>query len=168
MPMLHMVLYELDVKVNHKLSIHWGADVHEAFGMCRALMDLNPAPDGIQKIVRGIHETVDHCVDRLSSNLEKLRLYQEKQNELKKYVDEDTIGEDPMTNKEFIETVIGVGKRENVKVRIPEGVRTKGCKKRLISEKEKTILNAKKGSRRCGGCGEFVDHNARTCPNRAK
>ncbi|KAL4556701.1 hypothetical protein LXL04_034858 [Taraxacum kok-saghyz] len=126
------------------------------------------APDGIQKIARGIHETVDHCVDRLSSNLKKLRLYQKKQNELKKYVDEDTNGEDPMTNKEFIETVIGVGKRENIKVRIPEGVRTKGCKKRLISEKEKAILNAKKGSRRCGGCGEFVDHNARTCPNRAK
>ena len=126
------------------------------------------ASDGIQKIVREIHESVDHCVDRLSSNLEKLRLYQEKQNELKKYVDEDTIGEDPMTNKEFIETVIGVGKRENIKVQIPEGVRTKGSKKRLISENEKAILNAKKGSRRCGGCGEFVDHNARTCPNRAK
>ncbi|KAL4567248.1 hypothetical protein LXL04_022825 [Taraxacum kok-saghyz] len=77
-------------------------------------------------------------------------------NELKKYVDEDTIGEDPMTNKEFIETVIGVRKRDDIKVRIPEGVRTKGSKKRLISEKEKAILNAKKGSRRCGGC---VNHN---------
>ncbi|KAL4577605.1 hypothetical protein LXL04_013715 [Taraxacum kok-saghyz] len=148
MPMLHMVLYELDVKVNHKLSIHWGADVHEAFGMCRALMDLNPgASVGTFSLIENGY------------------VYR---NELKKYVDEDTIGEDPMTNKEFIETVIGVGKRENVKVRIPEGVRTKGCKKRLISEKEKAILNAKKGSRRCGGCGEFVDHNARTCPNRAK
>ncbi|KAL4582165.1 hypothetical protein LXL04_006707 [Taraxacum kok-saghyz] len=125
-------------------------------------------PDDIQRVVRAIHASVEHCVDRLSSNLEKLSLYREKQNELKKYVDEDTIGEDPMTNKEFIETVIGVRKRDDIKVRIPEGVRTKGSKKRLISEKEKAILNAKKGSRRCGGCGEFVDHNARTCPNRAK
>ena len=126
------------------------------------------APDDIQKIVRDIHASVYHCVDRLSSSLEKLRLYREKQNELKTYVDEDTIGEDPMTNKGFIETVIGVGKRSDIKVRVPEGVRTKGSKKRLISEKEKAILNAKKGSRKCGGCGEFVDHIARTCPNRAK
>ncbi|KAL4582599.1 hypothetical protein LXL04_007154 [Taraxacum kok-saghyz] len=126
------------------------------------------APDDIQRIVRAIHASVDHCVDRLSSSLEKLSLYREKQNELKKYVDEDTIGEDPMTNKEFIKTVIGVRKMNDIKVRIPESVRTRGSKKRLISEKEKAILNAKKGSRRCGGCGEFVDHNARTCLNRAK
>ncbi|KAL4554471.1 hypothetical protein LXL04_039301 [Taraxacum kok-saghyz] len=106
------------------------------------------APDDIQKIVRDIHASVYHCVDRLSSSLEKLRLYREKQNELKTYVDEDTIGEDPMTNKEFIETVIGVGKQSDIKVRVPEGVRTKGNKKILISEKEKAILNEKKGSRK--------------------
>ena len=86
---------------------------------------------------------------------------------MKTGVDEDTIGEEPMTNKEFIETVIGVGKRNDVKVRIPEGVRNKGSKKMLIGEKEKAIMNAKKGSRKCGGCGEFVDNIARTCPKRA-
>ncbi|KAL4561405.1 hypothetical protein LXL04_033571 [Taraxacum kok-saghyz] len=74
------------------------------------------APDDIQKIVRDIHASVDHCVDRLSSSLEKLRVYREKQNDVKTYVDEDTIGEDPMTNKEFIETVIGVGKQSDIKV----------------------------------------------------
>ncbi|KAL4566585.1 hypothetical protein LXL04_030703 [Taraxacum kok-saghyz] len=112
--------------------------------------------DDIETIVRDLHASVEHCVDRLSSNLEKLRLYRDTQESLMKQVDEDTIGEEPMSNKEFIETVIGVGKRNEIQVRVPEGVRNKGSKKRLIGEKEKAIINAKKGSRRCGGCGECI------------
>ncbi|KAL4580156.1 hypothetical protein LXL04_016337 [Taraxacum kok-saghyz] len=72
----------------------------------------------------------------------------------------------PMTNKDFIESVIGVGKKTDIQVRVPNGVQNKSIKKRLISEKEKAIISAKKGSRKCGGCGVYVDHNARTCSNK--
>ncbi|KAL4584502.1 hypothetical protein LXL04_009105 [Taraxacum kok-saghyz] len=99
---------------------------------------------------------------------EKLRLYRDTQISLKTNVDEDSVGEQPMSNKAFIETVIGVIKKSDIQVRVTEGVRYKGSKKRLISEKEKAIINAKKGSRKCGGCGEYVVHNARTCPNKTK
>ncbi|KAL4577455.1 hypothetical protein LXL04_013564 [Taraxacum kok-saghyz] len=87
---------------------------------------------------------------------------------LKSNVDEDTSGEEPMSNKEFIETVVGVSKRNDIQLRVPEGIRNKVSKKRLISEKEKAIMNAKKGSRKCGGCGVYVEHNARTCSNKQK
>ncbi|KAL4580273.1 hypothetical protein LXL04_016460 [Taraxacum kok-saghyz] len=100
--------------------------------------------DDIKTMVRDLHLVVDQCVDCLSSNLEKLRLYRDKQMNLKKNVDHDTVGEEPMTNKEFIESVIGVGKRTDIQVRVPTGVRNKGSKKRLISEKEKAIISAKK------------------------
>ncbi|KAL4565571.1 hypothetical protein LXL04_029673 [Taraxacum kok-saghyz] len=123
--------------------------------------------DDIETIVRDLHSAVDQCVDRLSSNLEKLGLYRDTQMDLKKNVEQDTVGEEPMTNKEFIESVIGVGKRTEIQVRVPTGIRNKGSKKRLLSEKEKEIISAEKGSRKCGGCGVYVDHNARTCPNRA-
>ncbi|KAL4573936.1 hypothetical protein LXL04_020757 [Taraxacum kok-saghyz] len=56
-------------------------------------------------------------------------------------------------------------KRTDIQVRVPNGVGNKGSKKRLISEKEKAIIRAKNGSRKCGGCGLYVDHNARKCPN---
>ncbi|KAL4573404.1 hypothetical protein LXL04_020208 [Taraxacum kok-saghyz] len=123
--------------------------------------------EDIETIVGELHSAVDHCVDRLSFNLEKLCLYRDMQRDLKKNVDQDTVGEEPMTNKDFIETVISVGKRTDIQVRVPNGVWNKGSMKRLISEKEKAIISAKKGSRKYGGCGKYVDHNARTCPNRA-
>ncbi|KAL4579766.1 hypothetical protein LXL04_015931 [Taraxacum kok-saghyz] len=124
--------------------------------------------DDIEAIVRELHASVDYCVDRLSSNLEKLCLYRDTQKCLKTKVDEDTVGEQPMSNKAFIEIVIGVRQNSDIQVKVPEGVRNKGSKQRLITEKERAIIIAKKGSRRCGGCGEYVEHNARTCPNKNK
>ncbi|KAL4580261.1 hypothetical protein LXL04_016447 [Taraxacum kok-saghyz] len=152
----------------HYVPKRWRKDVvprttygYNEFGRCKEA-------DDIEAIVRELHATVDHCVDRLSSNLEKLHLYRDTQKCLKTNVDEDSIGEKPMSNKPFIETVISVRKKSDIHVRVPEGVRNKGSKKMLISEKEKAIINAKKGSRKCGGCVEYVVHNARTCPNKTK
>ncbi|CAH1413033.1 unnamed protein product [Lactuca virosa] len=121
-------------------------------------------------MIRDIYYSVDYCVDRLVSDMEKLKLYREKLREMTQEVDEDTRSVQPMTNRGFIEAVFGVEKRDEVKVKIPEGIRNKGSgpvKKRMIGEKEMAILKAKKGSIKCGRCGEYVDHNARTCKKKA-
>nr|KAJ0189793.1 hypothetical protein LSAT_V11C800440060 [Lactuca sativa] len=90
--------------------------------------------------------------------------------ELTKNVEEETRNARPMTNTAFIGSVLGVEKRDKVTVKIPEGIRNKGSgpiKKRMIGQKETVIVNAKKGSRKCGRCGKYVDHNTRTCQQKA-
>ncbi|XP_023730020.1 protein FAR1-RELATED SEQUENCE 1-like [Lactuca sativa] len=154
------------------VSRRWTKDVvstpSSGYNMCQSPKD--DANDASKSKIRDIYYSVDYCVDRLVSNMEKLKLYREKLREMTQEVDEDTRSVQPMTNRGFIEAVFGVEKRDEVNVKIPEGIRNKGSgsvKKRVIGEKEMAILKAKRGSRKCGRCGEYVDHNARTCKKKA-
>ncbi|KAL4554150.1 hypothetical protein LXL04_037305 [Taraxacum kok-saghyz] len=92
----------------HYVPKRWTKDVvpRTTYG-CNALGRAK-GEDDIETIVRDLHASVEHCVDRLSSNLEKLRLYRDTQKSLMKQVEEDTIGEEPLSNKEFIEKCIMV------------------------------------------------------------
>ena len=56
------------------------------------------------------------------------------------------------------------GERSNKSRKIGDssGIRTKGCGKRMLSSKEKSILKP----RACHGCGlRGVSHDKRNCPN---
>ncbi|XP_023749656.1 protein FAR1-RELATED SEQUENCE 7-like [Lactuca sativa] len=154
------------------VSRRWTKDVvstpSSGYNMCQSPKD--DANDDFKSMIRDIYYSVDYCVDRLVSDMEKLKLYREKLREMTQEVDEDTRSVQPMTNRGFIEAVFGVEKRDEVNVKIPEGIRNKGSgpvKKKMIGEKEMAILKAKKGSRKCGRCGEYVVHNARTCKKKA-
>lgn len=149
------------------ISKRWTKDVvtRSPNGINMSMLPTKDGKDNIQTMIRDIQFSVDYCVHLLASDLEKMNLYREKHKQMMAEVDKDTKNVQPMTNKMFIESVIGVERRNEIKVKVPEGIRNKGSgpvKTRLIGEKEKAVLNARKCSRRCGRCGEYVDHNART------
>ncbi|XP_023756408.1 protein FAR1-RELATED SEQUENCE 7-like [Lactuca sativa] len=154
------------------VSRRWTKDVvpRSASGYNTCQFPTNDANEDFKAMIRDIYFSVDYCVDRLVSNMEKLKLYRQKVKELTKDVEEETRNARPMTNTAFIGSVLGVEKRDKVTVKIPEGIRNKGSgpiKKRMIGQKETAIVNAKKGSRKYGRCGKYVDHNARTCQQKA-
>ncbi|KAL7588662.1 hypothetical protein Lser_V15G40247 [Lactuca serriola] len=130
----------------------------------------NDANEDFKAMIWDIYFSVDYCVDRLVSNMENLKLYRQKVKELTKNVEEETRNARPMMNTAFIGSVLGVEKRDKVTVKNPKGIKNKGSgpiKKRMIGQKETVIVNAKKGSRKCGRCGKYVDHNTRTCQQKA-
>ncbi|KAI3516650.1 hypothetical protein L1887_15573 [Cichorium endivia] len=150
------------------ISRRWTKDVvpRSSRGYEMRPFPTNDGQEDLKTMIRDIYLSVDYCVDKLVTNLETLNLYREKQREMMKEVDNDTRYLQPMTNRSFIKSIIGVEKRKEVIVKIPDGIRNKGSgpiKTRLIGEKEKAILKAKKGTRKCGRCGKYVDHNAHTC-----
>ncbi|KAI3496959.1 hypothetical protein L1887_39337 [Cichorium endivia] len=153
---------------NKYISRRWTKDVvpRSSRGYDMRPFPTNDGQEDLKTMIRDIYLSVDYCVDKLVLNLENLNLYRKKQREMMKEVDNDTRYLQPMTNTSFIKSMIGVEKRDEVIVKIPDGIRNKGSgpiKKMLIGEKEKAILKAKKGTRKCGRCGKYVDHNARTC-----
>ncbi|XP_023748454.1 protein FAR1-RELATED SEQUENCE 5-like [Lactuca sativa] len=154
------------------VSRRWTKDVvpRSASGYNTCQFPTNDANEDFKAMIRDIDFSVDYCVDRLVSNMEKLKLYRQKVKELTKDVEEGTRNARPMTNIAFIGSVLGVEKRDKVTVKIPEGIRNKGSapiKNSMIGQKETAIVNAKKGSRKCGRCRKYVDHNARTCQQKA-
>ncbi|XP_023770121.1 protein FAR1-RELATED SEQUENCE 1-like [Lactuca sativa] len=82
------------------ISRRWTKDVvsrsSNAYKMCQS--PKNDANEDFKSMIRDIYYLVDYCVDRLVSDMEKLKLYREKLREMIQDVDEDTRNLQPMTN----------------------------------------------------------------------
>ncbi|XP_019150612.1 PREDICTED: protein FAR1-RELATED SEQUENCE 9-like [Ipomoea nil] len=69
-------------------------------------------------------------------------------------------------NSAAIKTLCGVQPPTNITIKAPAQAKNKGSGKRLKSSREIAIENSGKVGRKCGLCGEYARHNARSCPSR--
>lgn len=73
-----------------------------------------------------------------------------------------------MTNKEVMESLLGVSEPSVVNFQVPKGIRNKGCGsgKRLQSNRDKVIAKSLKPKRLCKRCSEHASHDSGKCPTK--
>ncbi|XP_019163433.1 PREDICTED: protein FAR1-RELATED SEQUENCE 5-like [Ipomoea nil] len=69
-------------------------------------------------------------------------------------------------NSAAIAALCGVQPPQSITIKPPAQAKNKGSGKRLKSNREIAIENSAKVGRKCGLCGEYACHNARSCPSR--
>ncbi|GJV72972.1 FAR1-related sequence 5-like protein [Tanacetum coccineum] len=127
-----------------------------------------PCIEETDQLASDIHTTIEYCVNRLRNDTEKLTEFLAKVNELKKNLDDELPPEPQKSNNEDIfQKLLGVTTPNEVVVKVPKGIRNKGCGTggaRFIGpgEKAKNKAKTKQQGRSCSICFE-TGHNMRTC-----
>ncbi|XP_019160066.1 PREDICTED: protein FAR1-RELATED SEQUENCE 5-like [Ipomoea nil] len=77
----------------------------------------------------------------------------------------DGMGVDlPKGNDVVIAALCGVEPPMSIIIKPPSQAKNKGTSKRIKSQRELAIERSGKACRKCGVCGEYTHHNARSCP----
>ncbi|XP_019157186.1 PREDICTED: protein FAR1-RELATED SEQUENCE 5-like [Ipomoea nil] len=72
---------------------------------------------------------------------------------------------DPITgNRAAIQALCGVQPPQIITIKAPAQAKNKGTGKRIKSSRELAIEKSVKIGRKCGICGKYAHHNARSCP----
>ncbi|GJY26554.1 FAR1-related sequence 5-like protein [Tanacetum coccineum] len=127
-----------------------------------------PCIEETNQLASDIHSTIEYCVNRLRNDTEKLTEFLAKVNDLKKNLDADLPLETHKPNNEDVfQKLLGVTTPNEVVVKVPKGIRNKGCGTggaRMIGPGEKAKNKAKTNQkgRACSLCDGF-GHNMRTC-----
>ncbi|XP_074322817.1 uncharacterized protein LOC141659790 [Apium graveolens] len=103
------------------------------------------------------------CVSKVGSDLTKLELVRKTITDLHSSLgDDDSVS----TKKDFLATLIGKQPDGEITIHPPLQCKNKSSGlKRLLSEREKAIVKAKKRKRQCSLCLSYV-HNKRGCPKK--
>ncbi|XP_019191049.1 PREDICTED: protein FAR1-RELATED SEQUENCE 5-like [Ipomoea nil] len=72
------------------------------------------------------------------------------------------------SNRATIEAFCGVQPPPCITIKPPAQAKNKGSGKRIKSNREIAIENSVKVGRKCGVCGEYARHNARSCPSKQR
>lgn len=129
-----------------------------------------PCIEETDKLAADVRATIEYCVDRLRNDTEKLSKFLAKVNEIKRDLDVELPTEKRKPNNEEVyQKLLGVSTPKEVFVKVPQGIRNKGCGtggSRFIGpgEKAKTKAKTKTKGRTCSICNE-TGHNMRTCKN---
>ena len=127
-----------------------------------------PCIEETDNLASDLHASLEYCIDRIRNDTEKLTELLEKVNELKRNLDAELPTEKRNPNTEEVcQKLLGVTTPEQVIVKVPQGIRNKGCGtggSRFIGPGEKAKSKAKtnKKPRTCSICNE-TGHNMRTC-----
>ena len=126
--------------------------------------DENGDHQSVNDVVRDIMHLSEYVVNKLITDFEKLKLFRDELKATKEKTDEAGIQRISAKKKEIIQAIIGAPHQTEAAVRVPHGIRNKGCgsRKRFKSKREQAISRAGKRSRNCKVCGGS-GHDRRTC-----
>nr|KAJ0225727.1 hypothetical protein LSAT_V11C100031950 [Lactuca sativa] len=114
------------------------------------------------------YNNIEYCLDHFKRSKEKLLEFVEKTRTLKQAAMEfgSSNQTSPDNNEEEIIRMLGIRSiPDEINIHPPASIHTKGSgtKKRMVSAIEKVVAAAKKKTRMCTGCNQYVNHNWRTC-----
>ncbi|XP_071694831.1 uncharacterized protein [Rutidosis leptorrhynchoides] len=117
----------------------------------------------VQNSINEITSVVDNCVELIGQDETMLQVLLEKVKMVKKEV-EAQVPKQFKKKDDVIQEMVGVSKPNSLDIQNPPVGRYKGCgkDKRLMSGKEKGILESKKRKITCSNCGSH-EHNCRGC-----
>ncbi|XP_019166907.1 PREDICTED: protein FAR1-RELATED SEQUENCE 5-like [Ipomoea nil] len=69
-------------------------------------------------------------------------------------------------NRAAIQALCGVDPSQSITIQAPTQAKNKGTEKRIKSSRELAIEKNVKHGRKCGICGKYTRHNARSCPSK--
>nr|KAJ0191632.1 hypothetical protein LSAT_V11C800420230 [Lactuca sativa] len=124
--------------------------------------------DDTFKLLTEAYSNIEYCLDHFKRNKEKLLAFVENTCKLKHAAMEFGCSNQSSSDNDEEEIIRMLGIRnipEEINIHPPSSMRTKGSgtKKRMVSAIEKAVATAKKKTRICTGCNQYVNHNWRTC-----
>nr|KAJ0204763.1 hypothetical protein LSAT_V11C500257010 [Lactuca sativa] len=120
--------------------------------------------DDTFKLITEAYNNIEYRLDHFKRRKEKLLEFVEKTRTLKQAAMEFGSSNQTSSDNDEEEIIRMLGIRsipDEINIHPPTSIRTKGSgtKKRMVSAIEKAIAAAKKKSRMCTGCNQYVNHN---------
>ncbi|CAI9296532.1 unnamed protein product [Lactuca saligna] len=124
--------------------------------------------DDTFKLLTEAYNNIEYWLDHFKRSKEKLLEFVEKTCTLKQAAMEFGSSSQTSSDNDEEEIIRMLGIRsipDEINIHPPASIRTKGSgtKKRMVSAIEKAVAAAKKKTRMCTGCNQYVNHNLRTC-----
>ncbi|KAI3811742.1 hypothetical protein L1987_21471 [Smallanthus sonchifolius] len=110
--------------------------------------------ESVQSILRDIMFATEYNINRLSNNNRELSLYKEHVESYMSKADKVQVVAPAPSKMDRIAEMVGHSVNEKYHVRVPVGIKTKGCGayKRLKSKQKEAIGKVGKKSRQCQNC----------------
>ena len=122
----------------------------------------------LDSVLREIYKDVEHSVNHLVGDLEKLQLYKDAQTSLKDKAIIDVPNPPKMNTNAVYSATLGVTEPAETDILPPSGINTKGSRIRTRHKSKTEILSklSDKPMRLCRTCGQYSHHDSRNCPTK--
>ncbi|CAI9268703.1 unnamed protein product [Lactuca saligna] len=135
------------------------------FAMKHVAMEIE---DDTFKLLTKAYNNIEYCLDHFKRSKEKLLEFVEKTRTLKQAAMEFASSNQTSSDNDEEEIIRMLGIRsipDEINIHPPASIHTKGSgtKKRMVSAIKKAVAAAKKKTRMCTGCNQYVNRNWRTC-----
>ncbi|XP_019166612.1 PREDICTED: protein FAR1-RELATED SEQUENCE 5-like [Ipomoea nil] len=121
-----------------------------------------PSPDsGPNRLWNAMHQ----CAALVGTNTDRQTRMLQVLEDLKEEFMSDGSNVTPAKgNNAAIVALCGVAPPTSITIKPPPQAKNKGIGRRIKSQRELAVLSSGKIGRKCGVCGEYARHNARSCP----
>ncbi|XP_019179706.1 PREDICTED: protein FAR1-RELATED SEQUENCE 5-like [Ipomoea nil] len=128
---------------------------------CRQCSDVPSTESGPNRIWNAMHT----CAALVGNNTDrKSRLVQVLEDLKREFMSAGPNVAPAKGNNAAIVALCGVAPPASITIKPPAQAKNKGTGKRIKSQRELAVLSSAKIGRKCGVCGEYARHNARSCP----
>ncbi|XP_076950071.1 uncharacterized protein LOC143622941 [Bidens hawaiensis] len=119
----------------------------------------------VKEISREITLAGEYLINSYVTDVDDLIKVRDQMNIMIKQVDETRYKRTHLSKRDRFSAILGYDQPNEVTVRVPSGIKKKGCRshKRIKSQKEIAINRSGKRYRECKVCHQ-QGHNSRTCP----
>ncbi|XP_019157207.1 PREDICTED: protein FAR1-RELATED SEQUENCE 5-like [Ipomoea nil] len=139
---------------------------HLGCGACRGRRsDGDPPKSGASELWSEIQTCVGMVGESMVCQARMVEVLKELRDE---FASDGTIICEAKGNRAAIEALCGVQPPPCITIKPPAQAKNKGSGKRIKSTREIAIENSGKAGRKCGVCGEYARHNARSCPSKQR
>ncbi|XP_019174243.1 PREDICTED: protein FAR1-RELATED SEQUENCE 5-like [Ipomoea nil] len=139
---------------------------HLGCGACRGRRsDGDPPKSGASELWSDIQTCVGMVGESMVRQARMVEVLKELRDE---FASDGTIICEAKGNRAAIEALCGVKPPPCITIKPPAQAKNKGSGKRIKSTREIAIENSGKAGRKCGVCGEYARHNARSCPSKQR
>ncbi|XP_019166876.1 PREDICTED: protein FAR1-RELATED SEQUENCE 5-like [Ipomoea nil] len=139
---------------------------HLGCGACRGWRsDGDPPKSGASELWSEIQTCVGMVGESMVRQARMVEVLKELRDE---FASDGTIICEAKGNRAAIEALCGVKPPPCITIKPPAQAKNKGSGKRIKSTREIAIENSGKAGRKCGVCGEYARHNARSCPSKQR
>ncbi|XP_076936240.1 uncharacterized protein LOC143603292 [Bidens hawaiensis] len=119
----------------------------------------------VKEIAREITLAGEYLINSYATDVDELTKVRDQMNIMIKQADETRYKRTHLSKRDRFAAILGYDQPSEVTVRVPSGIKNKGCgsHKRIKSQKEIAISRSGKKYRECKVCHK-QGHNSRTCP----
>ncbi|XP_019179213.1 PREDICTED: protein FAR1-RELATED SEQUENCE 5-like [Ipomoea nil] len=137
---------------------------HLTCGACKGVPSNGDKPT---PIATQLWDEINTCVGLVGNSLERQTRMVSILKDLNAEFSSDGLSTNPVKgNRVAIQALCGVEPPESITIKPPAQAKNKGTGKRIKSHREIAIEKNAKIGRKCGICGKYARHNARSCPSK--